>query len=142
MTAGAGRAAPAEVRVEAPSPEDYATLMSSAGWDAPSADDCRRALDATVLAARAVCGGETVGMARLVGDGVEYWVLVDVVVTPGRQGEGIGTELVTVLEREVARHAPGATLLLFCAQGLVPFYERLGYARSPGQLMKKSVAGP
>lgn len=43
------------------------------------------------------CQFEVVGMGRLVGDGVMYWYLQEIIVMPQFQGQGIGTRIVNRL---------------------------------------------
>jgi GNAT superfamily N-acetyltransferase len=130
-----------EVRVHLPSVSEYATLLRAVGWAIPDQGACERALAGTVLSVAAFEDDLLVGMGRLIGDGVENWVLVDLAVDPAYQGHGVGSALVAALEEEVVRAAPGSTLLLFCAARVAPFYERLGYEVSPGTFMKKALPG-
>jgi ribosomal protein S18 acetylase RimI-like enzyme len=53
--------------------------------------------------------------------------LFQMAVEPGRQGQGIGVELVRELEAEVARRG-SRTVTLHARSTAVGFYQRLGYA--------------
>lgn len=128
-----------EVRCHLPSVDEYVALIQAVGWTVAGREACERALAGTVVGIGAFDGDQLVGMGRLIGDGAENWVLVDLVVDPTYQGGGVGTAITTALEAEVARSSPGSTVLLFCSARVVPFYERLGYQISPGIFMKKTL---
>ena len=128
-----------------PTPEEHRRLAEAVGWT--HAFDWN-AMPASLTAS--VCGvtverdGETVSMGRVVGDGVFYFYVQDVVVLPELQGQGIGDE---VLRRLVARvdqiAAPKAFIGLFAAGESTAFYERHGFAVHQGMTgMFRVVPGP
>ena len=131
-----------EVRCHLPSVAEYVALTSAVGWPAPSEEACGRALAATVVSMGAFEGARLVGMGRLVGDGAENWLLVDVVVDPEHQRQGVGSALIEALETELSNRSPGSTVLLFCPSRAVPFYESLGYRVAPGTFMRKVLSTP
>ena len=78
--------------------------------------------------------GRTVGMARVISDGVSDAYIQDVVVLRSHRGRGIGAELV----RRLAEHCVerGISWIgLIAEPGTQPFYERLGFHSFPGQPM-------
>ena len=84
-----------------PTPEEHRRLAESVGWThAFDWDAMPASLAASVCGVTVVRDGETVAMGRVVGDGVFYFYVQDVVVLPELQGRGIGDE---VLRRLVAR---------------------------------------
>lgn len=114
-----------------PTVAEYRALRAAVGWPSPEPDVCRAALANSVHGVVARTGPELVGMGRLIGDGVMYLLVVDVVVHPAAQGAGLGRRLV---ERLVAV-AGARRVQLVAADEVVPFYERLGFAREPSHLM-------
>lgn len=73
--------------------------------------------------------GETVGMARLLGDGAMVFQVSDVVVHPDHQGRGLGTRLTEALLDHVEETAPaGAEVNLFA--DVDGFYERFGFTET------------
>lgn len=68
-------------------PEAVARLRAAAGWAPFPEDRIRQALARSAFVAAAWDGEETVGMARMIGDGL-YYYLCDVVVAPGARGRG------------------------------------------------------
>jgi GNAT superfamily N-acetyltransferase len=76
-------------------------------------------------------GGQQVGFARAVCDGVIFGYLADVYVLPAYRGHGLGLELVReVVDGEHGQHAANVRWLLHTAdaQGL---YEKLGFSEDP-----------
>ncbi len=121
----------AENVLEAP---DYAALRRQVGWAALPETQVRRALAASACTVGAWVGGRPAAMGRLVGDGL-YYVLLDVVVAPEFQGQGLGTEVVRrLLDRAERETPPGGrtSVQLIAEPGKEGFYERLGFRRIPG----------
>lgn len=76
---------------------------------------------ATVVAWR---GGQVVGAARALSDGIYYATIVDVAVLPDDQGQGVGRLMMeTLLEK-----LPADTVYLNAVVGKEGFYEKLGFA--------------
>jgi GNAT superfamily N-acetyltransferase len=84
----------------------------------------------TWYAVSAYEGERLVGTGRIIGDGVLHALLVDVIVDPDYRHRGIGSAIVERLAAECRRHRI-VDVQLFCAFGVSPFYERLGFAARP-----------
>ncbi|WP_433276947.1 GNAT family N-acetyltransferase [Pseudonocardia xinjiangensis] len=112
----------------APLPEDYVRLRASVGWPSPDVEACARALGATVFGLTAHDeAGRAVGMGRVIGDGL-YLVLVDVVVEPAVQGQGLGARIMDELTGWAT--ASGATHVALAADAdVAPFYARWGFVQ-------------
>ena len=79
----------------------------------------------------AVVEGEVVGMGRLVGDGVMYWYLQEIIVLPEYQGKGIGKAIVNHLIehiRKMSISGTGVEVGLTAVKGKEPFYEKFGFS--------------
>jgi GNAT superfamily N-acetyltransferase len=110
----------------------YTRLRRSVGWglEGDIATDAvvRRVLDASLFGVIAVSNeSQVVGMARVMGDGIIYNDLVDVVVAPGWQHMGIGSAL-TGRVMALARERGVRHMRLFCESGVQAFYEGFGWA--------------
>lgn len=109
-----------------PDPETFCALREAAGLSPRSLDGARRGLPNTVFGVQVEYGAETVGMARIVGDGGTVYQIADMAVRPEHQGRGLGTammdELVAYLDREAPPHA--YVNLMADVEG---FYERWGF---------------
>lgn len=117
-----------------PTVSEYQNLRSAVGWDPLQQAACRTALETTVFAVVASCGERAVGMARLVGDRTLYLLIVDVVVHPDHQREGLGRRIVGRLVRWVRAQGTRHTLLVAAAD-VVPFYTALGFSPGTNRLM-------
>ncbi|AIJ26825.1 GNAT family N-acetyltransferase [Amycolatopsis methanolica] len=107
------------------------------GWPSPDDDVCRAALDGSVHGVLARGASGLAGMARLVGDGAMYLLIVDVVVHPDHQGAGLGRRMV----ERLVRVAGTRRVQLVAAGAVVPFYERLGFTCEASHLMAYRTLG-
>jgi predicted GNAT family N-acyltransferase len=111
-------------------PDALAALYRSYEWWADrDRDRVETALAETDAFVGLRVAGELVASARVLTDFTYYGTVYDVVVAAGRRGEGLGERLL----REVQNHPdlgslPGLTLL--CREGLVEFYESVGFERA------------
>ena len=73
------------------------------------------------------------GLARVVGDGVLYFYVADVIVRPELRGSGYGMLLMKAVMQYVRGAAhPGAMIVVVPLEGRETFYERFGFKRCPG----------
>lgn len=115
--------------------EEFIKLKVSAGFRERPVELVEKALQNNLFDVVAVANGEVIGMGRLVGDGVMYWYLQEIVVLPEYQGMGIGTAIVNRLLEYIADHTePGnfTSVGLTAAEGKEGFYERFGFSKSRG----------
>lgn len=127
-----------------PSAAEHRLLSDSVGWThAFDWSAMPASLAASVCGVTVLRDGEPVGMGRVVGDGVFYFYVQDVVVLPELHGRGIGNE---VLRRLVARvdeiAPPKAFIGLFAAGTSTAFYERHGFAVHDGMAGMFRVVPP
>ena len=117
-----------------PTPEEHRRLAESVGWThALDWDAMPDSLAASACGVAVVRDGETVAMGRVVGDGVFYFYVQDVVVLPELQGQGIGDEVLRRLVARVDEIAPPKAFIGLFAAGESPhFYERHGFAVHQG----------
>lgn len=115
-----------------PTAEEFVELRSACGWGAVEPTIAERALAAGMVNAVARDGDRLAGFGRVVGDGVLYFYLQDVIVHPDYRGQGVGRLIVETLLADVLRRAPvGATIGLMAAAGKEGFYEKFGFIRRP-----------
>lgn len=111
--------------------EDYCRLRESVGWlNFPNA---RKALQNSLYTIAAVQGGQMVGMGRLTGDGM-YYMIVDIVVQPDYQKQGIGSQIVDRIIAYVDRETPvggRSGIQLIAEKGKEAFYEKKGFKVIP-----------
>ena len=111
------------------SPETYIEVCRSAGLSVSDIEAVRRGLPHSLYFVCAVDQlGQTIGFARVVGDGGIFFEIVDLAVRKECQGKGIGRSLmldvVAWLEREAH---PTSFVGLSANAGSSGFYERLGF---------------
>lgn len=117
------------------SANDFIRLKIATGFRNRPIDQVERALKNDLLDVVAIVNNEVVGMGRLVGDGVMYWYLQEIIVLPEYQGKGIGTGIVNYLLDYIKKHTEDETFTsvgLTAAEGKTSFYERFGFQNSSG----------
>lgn len=125
--------------------EEYCTLRKSVNWQLFSENQMQQALDNSLYIVSAVENEQTVGMGRLIGDGM-YYMIADIVVVSTFQKYGIGTNITNMLLKYVEEKTPvggRSSVQLIAEKGKEPFYEKLGFKRIPhdfcGSAMRKVV---
>lgn len=113
-------------------PETFCRLRDRVRFQPYSPEDVRTALEGSLYTVSVLEGTETVGIARVVGDGRVAFFIKDVVVDPDRQGAGIGRILMDAVLRYIRRAAcPRAYVGLMATPGTEGFYERFGFISRP-----------
>lgn len=111
-------------------------------------EQVEKALAASAYKVTMLVDGNVVGMGRLVGDGVIYWYLQDIVVAPEYQGMNLGRQLINhLIAQAKKRSIPNSEIIigLLSIKGKEEFYEKLGFIKRPndeygaGMIMKVSV---
>ena len=113
--------------------EIYHELRNCVGWKNWSEEQARKALKNSAYNIVVQDGAEAVAMARLIGDGI-YYIIVDVVVVPSYQGQGIGQRLIEMLLEYVTQNQPAGSRVsvqLIAEKGKEGFYEKLGFKTIP-----------
>ncbi len=113
--------------------EDYRKLRESVGWLNFNEEQTARALCRSLYTILVVSEGQTVGMGRLIGDGV-YDTIVDVVVAPDYQKAGIGTQIMNRLLAYIEENTPAGgrtSVQLIAEKGKEGFYKTLGFQEIP-----------
>ena len=116
--------------------KQFLTLRESVGWKGVEFQ-IEKALKHGLYNVIAKNGDEVIGMGRLVGDGIMYWYVQDVIVNPRYQGKGIGKEIMRYLTQYVEKNSlPDTTVTigLMAAKGKEDFYKKLGYIARPTEI--------
>lgn len=117
---------------QAPKAEEFVALREAVGWSSPSISRVRDSIRNSLFHVTIRSGTQLIAMARVVGDGVMYFYIQDVVVEPSYMSQGFGSTLMLEIERYLNQHAPkGATIGLLSVSGKERFYERYGYISRP-----------
>ena len=95
-------------------------------WADRDIDDVREALAETEVAVGVEDAGSLAAAARVLTDYTYYANVFDVIVAADHRGEGVGkTLMAAVVDHPDLQHVDGLSLL--CRQGLVPYYETVGF---------------
>jgi GNAT superfamily N-acetyltransferase len=115
-----------------PSPADYNRLRDLVGWGTYEEDVIARSLPQSLYCVCAKVDGQVVGMARVVGDGGTVFYVQDVIVVPGYQRRGIGTQMMDRVMAYLGAHAHRNSFVgLMAAKGIEAFYARYGFVVRP-----------
>jgi ribosomal protein S18 acetylase RimI-like enzyme len=115
-----------------PAVEDYIQLRQLAGWRVHAQETIVKVLPNSLYCACAVSDGETIGMARVIGDDGIAFYIQDVLVKPHYQRQGIGKALMAKIMDYISQHAgENAVIGLMAAKGKEPFYIPFGFTIRP-----------
>ena len=125
--------------------EDYCKLRESLGWLLFSNEQTQKAINNSLYTVIAVDNNQTIGMGRLIGDGM-YFMKADVVVQPDYQKQGIGNKIVSMIIEYVDKITPvggRSSIQLIAEKGKESFYEKMGFKMIPhefcGSCMRKII---
>lgn len=123
----------------------YISLRSSVGWNNFAEEQVSDSIRNSLYTITAVDDNRTIAMGRLIGDGM-YYLIVDVVVNPAFQGEGIGSKIIDMLLTYVDTKTPiggRSSVQLVAEKGKEDFYIKKGFKRIPhgfcGSGMRKII---
>jgi predicted N-acetyltransferase YhbS len=115
-----------------PTAAEYIDLRSRAGWGLIDEDTAVTTINAASFTVCLRWEHRLVGLARVMGDGVLYFFLADLIVDPALRGEKLGDRLMRAVTTYFERRAkPGASITLVPLNGGEPFYEKFGFVRCP-----------
>lgn len=113
--------------------QEYNNLRSSVNWNSKDEELIQNAINNSAIIKTASIGSNTIGMARVIGDGI-YYFLVDVVVIPEYQKKGIGKMLLDEIIKEVenkTKKGQTSSINLVSINGIEGFYEKCGFKKIP-----------
>jgi GNAT superfamily N-acetyltransferase len=128
-----------------PRNEDYFALFETTGWNRTyqlSVDELFSAVSRSWYLIGAYHRDTLVGSGRLVSDGITHALILDLIVLPAYQGQGIGT---TILRRLLARCEAHQMrdIQLFSAKGKADFYKKFGFEErapdAPGMQIRRKM---
>jgi predicted N-acetyltransferase YhbS len=114
--------------------DDYNNLRKSAGWREVSNRKAEIGLKNSTFIVVATVDEKPVGMARIVGDGGYFVLVVDVIVLPQWQGKGIGKNLmkqIMAFVKQDTLEKENVFVSLIAAPNRETFYEQFGFKLCP-----------
>ena len=125
--------------------QEYMILRNSVGWDNFAEEQVSKSIENSIYDIVVKDNGQTIAMGRLIGDGM-YYLLVDIVVSPEFQGNGIGSKIIDMLLTYVDNRTPiggRSSVQLIAEQGKEDFYIKKGFKLIPhefcGSGMRKII---
>lgn len=112
---------------------EYNNLRNSVGWDSKDENLVQDAIKNSTIVKKAIIDNQTIGMARVMGDGI-YYFIVDVVVDSRYQGKGIGKRLIDEIVNEIdkkTKTGQSCSINLMSMNGKEKFYETCGFIKVP-----------
>ena len=113
----------------------YNDLRIGAGWRGLSLEQAETGLRNVAYLISAWDGEAPVGVARVISDRGYIYLIVDVIVAPAYQHQGIGTKMIEEIEQWLLLEKEGKPTMmvyLMAAVGKEGFYEQFGFQRRPG----------
>lgn len=113
--------------------EEYISLRSSVGWNNFFEEQTKKSIGNSLYMITVEDNGLTIGMGRLIGDGM-YYLIVDVVVRPEYQNKGIGSQIIDLLLSYVEKETPTdgrSSVQLIAEKGKEGFYLKKGFKLIP-----------
>lgn len=113
--------------------EDYYKLRESVDWLNLSEQQAQKALNRSLYTVIAVENNQTIGMGRLIGDGL-YYMIVDIIVHPAYQKNGVGSQIISMIIKYVDDETPingRSSIQLIAEKGKETFYQNMGFKLIP-----------
>ena len=116
--------------------EDYNYLRKSVEWPELEHKQAQTGINNSLFIISAIVGNKTVGVTRVVGDGGYIAVIVDVMVLPDFQGNGIGkTMMQKAMEyiKSTVNEGQYVFVNLMAAKDRESFYSQFGFEVRPNE---------
>lgn len=138
---------PAETRIAQPTasfrvvrrsltPEESFHIGNAVGWTKERNDAfAEKKREHEVFSLVAEADGTAIGGLAIIGDGLSFYYLKDVMVHPDWQRRGVGSALMQELTRWLDDGVPPQVMVgLYCADYMAPFYRRFGFSYAHGMI--------
>lgn len=114
---------------EVPDSKEYVELRVAAGLSSKEDSAARTALSHSIFSVTIRNDdAELIGMGRLIGDGVYYFQIVDLVIAPAHQSNGLDVIIMSEIVEYLNEHAPkGADVLIMADVSAIGTYQKYGF---------------
>lgn len=107
-------------------------LRESVGWMRLDSKQLQVSLENTLYSIEIIKDNKTVAAGRVIGDGAFYLSIVDVIVHPDYQNQGLGKSIVNYLIEKIKKNMEKndyqrCTINIVAAANKKGFYEKLGF---------------
>jgi len=131
-----------EYLLKRPAKEDFYNLFRTTGWYESfgiNEDKLELALDNSWFMVSVYSQDILIGFGRIISDMSLHALILDVIVLPDFQNNGIGTKVMKILTDKCLSEGI-IDIQLFCSEGKTEFYRKLGFEKrndnSPGMQYK------
>lgn len=110
--------------------DEFNYLYDAVGWESYEKEISRKSLKNTLYSVSVYEEDKIVGFGRLIGDGICFVYIHDVIVIPEYQNNKIGTQIMNKLLDKIAEiklENPYVRVYLGASNGKEKFYERFGF---------------
>lgn len=110
--------------------EEYNYLFDIVGWGSYPVEISKKALSNNIYSVSIYDNDSIIGYGRLIGDGIIFLYIHDVMVKPEYQGKGIGKIIMQKLlnkVEEIRKENPDLLLYLGASKGKEDFYRKCGF---------------
>ena len=110
--------------------EEFNYLFDQVGWGCHEDEISKKALENTTYSVSIYDNEKIIGYGRLIGDGICYIYIHDIMVLPEYQKQKIGTKIMNkLLERisQIKQENPYVRVYLGASKGKEKFYEKFGF---------------
>ena len=116
-----------------PKTKDYWDLFQTTGWNDKynfTQQDLENAIKNSWYVSSIYNSDELIGFGRVISDGVHHALIVDLIIHPDYQGQGLGSKM---LDRLVTKcnNSKIRDIQLFAAKDKFRFYEKFGFEKRP-----------
>jgi predicted GNAT family N-acyltransferase len=110
--------------------EEFNYLYDSVGWGSYDKEISKKALNNTYYSVSIYDDNKIIGYGRLIGDGICFMYIHDVMVIPKYQNKKIGTSIMNKLLvkiEEIKKENPDLRVYLGASKGKEGFYSKFGF---------------
>lgn len=110
--------------------EEYNYLFDIVGWGSYPKEISKKALNNNIYSVSIYDNDNIIGYGRLIGDGIIFLYIHDIMVKPEYQGKGIGKTIMQKLlskVEELRKENPDLLLYLGASKGKEDFYRKCGF---------------
>ena len=112
--------------------EEFNLLYNAVGWGAYDEKITQKALDNTFYSVSVYDDNIIIGYGRIIGDGICFLYIQDIMVKPEYQNNKIGTTIMNkLLEKinEIKKENPDLRVYLGASKNREKFYEKFGFVK-------------
>ena len=121
-----------EIRKGSIDPSHYQYLREQTGWSMQSEKLVPGALNRDLFSVTVLHNHQPIGMGRIIGDGLHYFYIQDIIVDTAYRSMGIGMIIMKEIESYLSNYAPDQAFIgLMAADRSKGFYRKMGYVERP-----------